>query len=129
MTPQLEGLSEAGVEWNRFLRCFRFARTDDLEHDGSRNVDFTSLEVDIVPFKTEQFAHPQPCPESQEHKSALPDAENSNESLNFACAEYRRSCFSLCTLSYQLNWIAIADLMSDSVIEDYAHKIPYFGAA
>jgi hypothetical protein len=69
------------------------------------------------------------CPEGQEDKSAFPNSQNSNKSLNFACAKYHRDCFSLCTLPYKLNRVAIADLMSDSMIEDYAHEIPDFGAA
>jgi hypothetical protein len=68
-----------------------------LEHDGSCDPDLIVLEVDVVPLETEKLAHPQPGPEGQEHKSALANTENSNESLNFACAKYHRNCFSLCT--------------------------------
>jgi hypothetical protein len=100
-----------------------------LENDGSCDTDFALLKVDVVPLETEQFAHPQAGSEGQEHKSALTYTENGNKSLNFACSKYHRDCFSLCTLSYQLNWIAVTDVMSDSVIEDYAHEISDFGAA
>jgi len=86
------------------------------------------LEVDIVPLETKEFTHPQACPESQEDKSALPNIESGNGSLNFACTEYHRDCFSLCTLPYEPNRVTIADLMSDSVVEDHAHEIPDFGA-
>jgi len=93
-----------------------------LEHDGPRDGNFIFPEVDIVPLETEELAHSQACSEGHEHKRALPDAENSNESLNFACTEYHRSCSSLCTLSYELNRVAIADPMSDSVIDAYAES-------
>jgi hypothetical protein len=104
-------------------------RTNDLEHDGSRDANFIFPEVDILPLETEELAHSQARSEGHEHKRALPDAENSNESLNFACTKYHRSCSSLCTLSYELNRVAITDLVSDSVIEDDAHDVPDFGAA
>jgi hypothetical protein len=48
LTPHFESLREAGVKRNRFLRCFRLARTNDLEHDGPCNADLISLEVDRV---------------------------------------------------------------------------------
>jgi hypothetical protein len=85
--------------------------------------------IDIVPFEAEQFAHSQACPEGQEDKSALANTENSNEPLNFACAKYRGNSFSLCALSYELNRVPIADVVSNSVIEDYAHEIPDLGTA
>jgi hypothetical protein len=100
-----------------------------LKHDRSCDADFVFLKVDVVPLETEQFAHPQAGSEGHEHKSALANSENSNKSLNFVRSEYHRNCLSLRTLSYQLDWIAVADVMSDSVIEDYAHEVPNFGAA
>lgn len=78
-----------------------------MEHDGPCDADLIPTKVDIVPFETEQLAHSQACPESQEDKSALANAENSNEPLNIGCAKYRGNSFPLCTLSYELNRVAI----------------------
>jgi hypothetical protein len=100
-----------------------------LEHDGPSHADLIFLKVDIVPLETKELTHPQPGPESQQHKSAFSNAKNRKKPLDFVCTEYHRGRPAFRTLPDEPNRISIADFVSHAVIEKHAHEISDFRAA
>jgi len=87
------------------------------------------LEVDIPPFQSKQFAHPQARASVQQDKSSLAERETSNQPPNLAGTQHCRETLPFRALSHQANRIVLADFMPDSVVEKDAHDISDLRAA
>jgi len=87
------------------------------------------LEVDIPPFQSKQFAHPQARASVQQDKSSLAQPETSNQLLNLAGTQHGWELLPFRALSHQSNRIVLADFMPNSVVEKDAHDISDLRAA
>jgi len=57
--PFAQSLDQIIVSWNRFLRTFSLADSDDVLHDRPCDMNLFGLEVHVSPFQREQLAPPQ----------------------------------------------------------------------
>ena len=53
--PFAQSLDQIIVNWNRFLRGFRLADTNNVLHDGARYVNLFGVEVYVFPFQCEEL--------------------------------------------------------------------------
>src|SRR6266567_4075242 len=121
--PGAERSCEERIERNWFLRSLGLARADDLQDDGARHVDLVPDEIDIRPFESEQFTCPQTGNDIKQDHSPLPDIEGAEEHLNLFDFEECRDPLPLGALAHPLNWVAIEQLMAQTVIEEDAHHV------
>lgn len=87
------------------------------------------MKVDVPPLQSEQFALPQTSPESKHHKGTLTQGKRSNQPSDLACVQNGRERSPFGALPDQPNWIAIADSMSNPMIENHAHDVSDLGTA
>jgi hypothetical protein len=105
------------------LGSFGFARTDHLKNYRSNDAEFIGLEVNVSPLKAKQLAHPQTSAERHQYKSSFSQRKRGKQA-ELPWESRRPGPFAFRTLSYQLNWIAITDLVAYSMIEEDAHQVP-----
>jgi hypothetical protein len=87
------------------------------------------LEVDIPPFQSKQFAHPQARAGVQQDKSSLAEPQTSNQLPNLAGTQHGQKPLRFRALPHQSNRIVLADFRSDSMVEKDAHDISDLRAA
>src|SRR5712671_5306542 len=59
LPPCPQRFRQVSIERNWFLRSLGLARSNYLKHDRPCDADLVCLEVDITPFQSKKFAHPQ----------------------------------------------------------------------
>jgi hypothetical protein len=87
------------------------------------------LEVDIPPFQSKQFAHPQARAGVQQDKSSLADPRPAISCRTSLALSNGQKLLPFRALPHQSNRIVLADFMSDSMVEKDAHDISDLRAA
>src|SRR6266704_1789610 len=125
--PFAQSLDQIIVSWNGFLRRFGLANANDVLHDRARYMNLFGLEVHVSPFQRETTRSSasrwlQPTGPG----FVLSKAQICEQSLDFIAGQdiWRRAAFG--ALPNPLNGIAIAEVVTATVIEQQAHYTPYF---
>ena len=111
----------------RLLRRFGLARTNDTVNDGSRYIHRSLGKVDVAPFRAEQLALPQAGGYCQENQRSFSDGEIVNQSLDFGGHQDSWCSASLCTLTDEVDWIAVKQFVSAGMVEEDGHQISNLG--
>jgi hypothetical protein len=85
-------------------------------------------EVDVTPLQAEQLALSQAGGYCQENQRSFSDAEVVDQSLDFSGRQDSWCSASLCTLTDEVDWIAVKQLVPAGVIKQDGHQIPNLGA-
>jgi hypothetical protein len=85
-------------------------------------------EVDVTPLQAEQLALSQAPGYCQENQRSFSDAEVVDQSLDFSGRQDSWCSASLCTLTDEVDWIAVKQLVSAGMIEKHGHQISNLGA-
>lgn len=127
--PFAQSLDQVIVSWNRFLRGFGLANANSVLHDRARYMNLFGLKVYVSPLQREQLAPPQAGGHGQQDQSPFSKPQICEQSLDLIAGQdiWRRATFG--ALPNPLNWVAIAEVMAATVIEQQAHYISYFAAS
>src|SRR5258708_38639581 len=123
--PFAQSLDQIIVSWNRFLRGFGLANANNVLHDRACYTNLFGLEVHVSPFQREQLAPPQAGGYGQQDQGLFSKAQICEQFLDFIAGQdiWRRAAFG--ALAHPLNGIAVAEVVTATVIEQQAHYIPY----
>ena len=112
---------------NGFLRCLGLARTYYPVHDGAGDVHVSFRKVDVTPFQSEQLALPQARGHWKENQRSFSNAQFVYQCLDFTGHQDDWHSPPLCTLTNEVDRIAVEQLVSAGVIEKNRHQISDFG--
>jgi hypothetical protein len=122
-SPRSACIGDERMDGYGLLRRFDLARTNDTVNDRSSYAHRSLAEVDVAPLQAEQLALSQAGGYCQENQRSFSDAEVVDQSLDFSGRQDSWCSASLCTLTDELNWIAVKQLVSAGMIEKHGHQI------
>jgi hypothetical protein len=116
------------MHWHRLLRRLGLARADEALDDRSRYVHRPLAKVDVAPFQPEQLALPQTGGHCHENTGSFSNAQVLYQRLDFGGHQHGWRSAALGTLTDEMDWIAVKQLVSASVIKENGHQVSNFGA-
>jgi len=123
-----QSLDQIIVGRNRFLRGFGLASANNVLHDRARYMNLFGLKVHVSPLQRQQLAPAQAGGHGQQDQSPFSKAQISEQSPDFITGQdiWCRAAFG--SLPNPLNGVAVAEVVTATVIEQQAHYIPYLAA-
>jgi len=112
---------------NGLLRCLGLARSLYPVHDGAGDVHVSFRKVDVSPFKSEQLALRQAGGHCKENQRSLSNAQFVYQCLDFTGRQDDWHSPPLCTLTNEIDRIAVEQLVSAGMVEKNRHQISDFG--
>jgi hypothetical protein len=126
--PFAQSLDQIIVSWNRFLRTFSLADANNVLHDRARYMNLFGLKVHVSPLQREQLAPPQAGGHGQQDQSPFPKAQICEQSMDFIAGQGIWCPAAFGALPNPLNGVAVAEVVTATVVKQQAHYIPYFAA-
>src|SRR5438477_9666318 len=110
------------------LRRLGFARTDYSIHDGAGDEHISLRKVDVTPLQAEHLALSQSGRGCKQNQRPFSDVQVVYQRLYFTGHEDGWRLTALCTLTNEVNRIAVEQLISAGMIEENRHQVSDFCA-
>src|ERR1700744_3666725 len=91
--------------------------------DRFGDLDLQKFKVNVLPFQRQEFTDPQPCCSIEKRQSALSHRKSVQQCCNFVELKNIGSPFTLCTLTNELDWVAINPFITHRVGEQSTHDV------